>query len=381
MELIFQGLSNIVELYPHVNAIFVISGCIPNMIGDDVESAIARWQEENPGRCVFYISAPGYAGHEGDGIDRALMALLPLMENRAKELNKKTTNSDNTKEDSVMFASVPENLTPRLPCGEETATLPKVNLLGLTASDPYSINDLKYLRQIFAGRLEIVCALQQCSVEEISRMGQVDLNIVFGRGRKLAEQMQKQFDVPYICCDYPYGIQGMIHFLEQMETILAVDFSDIKKQITVRADILVKNSAMYLTTLYQLTAALVGDSAHLSGMQRFLQDELGMEVMIEMDVDIEDQNRLEKELENSRAVLLMGSSYQAELADRLSLPMVRYIYPVVDEVCLTEQPIIGEEGTAYLIQQIVNASMRIRYKTDGVFHELRKMTSNSQLKS
>ncbi|MBQ9697046.1 MAG: nitrogenase component 1 [Acidaminococcaceae bacterium] len=338
MELIPQGLTNIVQLYPEVNAIFVVSGCIPNMIGDDVESAIAAWQEENPGHRVLHIPAPGYAGHEGDGIERALLALLPLMEeNRLKK----------------------------------TGVLSKVNLLGLTASDPYSINDVKYLRQIFAGKLEIVCALQQCAIEEIARMGQADLNIVFGRGVKLAERMQKQFGMPYICCDYPYGIQGMLTFLAQLENKLSADFSDIKMQLGNRADSLVKNSAMYLTTLYQLPTALVGDSAHLSGMQRFLQDELGMETVIALDTDTEDQNRLERELRQSEAVLLLGSSYQAELADRLTLPMVRYVYPVVDEVCLTEQPMIGAEGTAYLLQQIVNAAMRVRYKTEGVFGGLR----------
>lgn len=341
--LISQGLSNIVELYPEVRAIFVISGCIPNMIGDDVESATIDWQEENPGHRVLHVPAPGYAGHEGDGIERAYLSLMQLI----------------AKKDQPPFADAKAEI------------LPKVNLLGLAASDPYSVNDLQYLRKLFSGKIEIICALQQCSVEEIARMGQADLNIVFGRGIKLAEWMQEQFGVPYIRCKYPYGIQGMFTFLEQLEAKLAVDFTDSKNQMAARADILVKNSATYLTTLYQLPAALVGDSAHLSGMKRFLQDELGMEVVIEKDADTEDQNRLEEELENSRAVLLMGSSYQAELADRLSQPLVRYVYPMVDEVCLTEQPIIGAEGTAYLIQQIVNATMRIRYKTDGIYSGLR----------
>ncbi|MBR1589877.1 MAG: nitrogenase component 1 [Acidaminococcaceae bacterium] len=379
MELIPQGLTNIVQLYPEANAIFVVSGCIPNMIGDDVESAIAAWQEENPGHRVLHIPAPGYAGHEGDGIERALLALLPLMEGNMQAWHREKTYSGGAAVDSygnmvakpAMGTGEHADLTNRTGGGKETGVLPKVNLLGLTASDPYSINDVKYLRRIFAGKLEIVCALQQCSIEEIARMGRADLNIVFGRGVKLAERMQKQFGMPYICCDYPYGIQGMLNFLAQLENKLSADFSDIKMQLGNRADSLVKNSAMYLTTLYQLPAALVGDSAHLSGMQRFLQDELGMETVIALDTDTEDQNRLERDLKQSEAVLLLGSSYQAELADRLTLPMVRYVYPVVDEVCLTEQPMIGAEGTAYLLQQIVNAAMRVRYKTEGVFGGLR----------
>ena len=52
---------------------------------------------------------------------------------------------------------------------------------------------------------------------------------------------------------------------------------------------------------------------------------------------------------------MLGSSFEAELAERFSLPLVRYVYPVVDEVCLTRQTLLGAEGTAYLVQQIVNA--------------------------
>ena len=129
---------------------------------------------------------------------------------------------------------------------------------------------------------------------------------------------------------------------------------------------------MYLTTLYQLPAALVGDEAHRSGMKRFLQDELGMEIVIEEDSDTADQNLLEQKVKDSNAVLLLASSFQAELARRFSLPLVRYVYPVVDEVCLTQQPMIGSEGTAWLIQQIVNVSLQMPYKTDGAYGGLRK---------
>lgn len=362
--LISRGLTNIVELYPDVHAVFVISGCIPNMIGDDMESAIAEWQGENPGHRVLYVPAPGYEGHESDGIERGYLSLLPLIEEQGKPGNMKSVCPADSKPtaDKERIAQT----------GRETAVLPKVNLLGMTASDPYSVNDLQYLHRIFSGRLEIICALQECSVEEIARMGQADLNIVFGRGIKLAEQMQKQYGVPYICCEYPYGIQGMTAFLEKLGKNLPVDFAEIKRQISAQADVLVKICARYLTTLYQLPAALVGDCAHLSGMKRFIQDELGMDVMAAFDTDETDQNQLEDALKNSNAVLLMGSSYETALAEKMSLPLVRYVYPVVDEVCLTQQPLIGPEGTACLIQQIVNAAMRIRYKTDGVYGGLRK---------
>ena len=137
------------------------------------------------------------------------------------------------------------------------------------------------------------------------------------------------------------------------------------------ADRVVRYSGMYLTTLYLLPAVVTGDRAHRPGMKRFLQDELGMDVTAGFDADASDQDQLETELQHSNAVLLLGSSFEAELAERFSLPLVRYVYPVVDEVCLTRQTLLGAEGTAYLVQQIVNAVMRVRYKAEGIFRALR----------
>ena len=258
-ELIPKGLTNIKQLYPDAKVIFVISGCIPNMIGDDTQNAIDQWKKENPGYSVLHVPAPGYAGSEEDGMERAWLTLLKLMGNKKNSLK-----------------------------------LPEINILGITASDPYGINDLKYLRKIFYGKINIGCALQQCSSKEISRMGEADLNIVFGRGVKLAQAMEETFGVPYVCCNYPYGIQGIKDFLELLEEKLSVDLSDTIRQIETKADHIVKNSAMYLTTLYQLPAALMGDKAHRSGMKRFLQDELGMEIAVEADADTTDQNLLNK---------------------------------------------------------------------------------------
>ncbi len=356
--LVRQGLDNITQLYPDARVIFVISGCIPNMIGDDTEQTVARWQEENPDCTVLYIPAPGYAGNETDGMELAWLSLLDLVE--------KYRINDN-KAERVAYQK------PRNPANGDSASgsLPKVNLLGITASDPYSINDLEYLRRLFAGKLEICCGLQQCTSEDIFRMGQADLNIVFGRGLKLAKAMQDRFGIPYICCEYPYGIHGIKTFLYKLENCLPVDFSDVINQIDTEADLLVKNSAMYLTTLYLLPVVVTGDKAHLPGMQRFLQDELGMEITATFDADLGDQNQLEKELLDSNAALLLGSSFEATLADRYILPLVRYVYPVVDEICLTRQSVLGAEGTAYLIQKIVNAAMKIRYKTEGVYSGLR----------
>lgn len=353
-ELIPQGLDNITQLYPDAKVIFVISGCIPNMIGDDTESAVDHWQEEHPEHTVLYIPAPGYAGNENDGIERALLALLPLMaghETAENEIKRETG------------SAADQNFVSK--------KLPTVNILGIMASDPYSINDLQYLRRLFAGKLEILCASHQCTTKEISRMGQADMNIVFGRGEKLAKIMWEQFGIPYLCCEYPYGIQGMRMFLQKLEECLSVDFSEEIRKMEKEADRVVRYSGMYLTTLYLLPAIVTGDRAHRPGMKRFLQDELGMDVTAEFDTDAGDQNQLEKELQHSDAVLLLGSSFEAELAERFSLPLVRYVYPVVDEVCLTRQTLLGAEGTAYLIQQIVNAVMRVRYKAEGIFRALR----------
>lgn len=333
--LVTQALREIDALYPDCSMAFIISGCVPNMIGDDVQAAAAEYTGTKQIVCV---SAPGYAGSEGKGMERALLQLASLCR----------------------------------PC-ERTAA-PSINILGVTAADPYALNDLEILRELLATKIKINCAVQNCCAAELARLPAAHLNIVFG-GVQLAQKLQRDYGTPYVELPYPYGVQGMLDFLQILERELPVDLAAVRTNIIEESKTLVRKAAALLPALYGLPAALTGSGAQLEGMRCFVQRELGMEPVICVDADREEQNVLARQLADSDAVLLLGSSLEKALAEKYKLPLVRYAYPVFDEYILGRQGLLGVQGTALLLEKIINGALQQNYKSEGLFSGLRRELS------
>lgn len=331
--LVTQALREIDALYPDCSTAFVISGCVPNMIGDDVQAAVAEYTGRKQIVCV---SAPGYAGSESKGMERALLQLASLCR----------------------------------PC--ERTTAPSINIFGVTAADPYALNDLQILRGLLASKIKINCAVQDCCAAELARLPAAHLNIVFGGGVQLAQKLQQDYGTPYVELAYPYGVQGMLDFLQILERELTVDLAAVRNNIIEESKALVRKTAVLLPALYGLPAALAGSGAQLEGMRRFVQRELGMEPVICVDADREEQNALARQLAYSDAVLLFGSSLEKALAEKYQLPLVRYAYPVFDEYILGRQGLLGVQGTALLLEKIINGALQQNYKSEGLFSGLRR---------
>ena len=115
----------------------------------------------------------------------------------------------------------------------------------------------------------------------------------------------------------------------------------------------------YLQALYGMPAAVIGSGGRADGMRRFLEQELGMEVVCfcrrEELRDLEDFFMLARQ---SEAALLFGSSFELELAEELGIPLIRYDYPVFDEISLTGNPFVGAVGILSLLESILNSVMQ-----------------------
>lgn len=331
-ELLRKGLQNVIALYPQCRAVFVISGCVPNMIGDDIESVLAECATD---KYLAHIAAPGYAGNMDDGIETALYKLGDLCK----------------------------------PCARTEKI--SVNIIGVAADDPYAANDIAFLRALFGGKLQINCSLHDCTVADIANLSAAHLNLLFGYGEKLAESLLAKYKQPYIKCAYPYGVEGIISFLRVLEDRLPLDFSDEIRELEKRAQELVRKTADYLVNLYALPAIIAGDKAHLEGMKNFVQNELGMEAAACLDANEGDMECLEKLIEEKNAVLLLGSSFEKGLAAKYNIPLVRYVYPVFDEVVLGGQSLLGISGTGILLEKIINGALQQEYKIDGIYSKLR----------
>lgn len=365
--LVSKGLREIDRLYPQAQAVFLLSGCVPNLIGDDVEECLRTLETQNnkaqdlsaqaeanganspfstaksgyyrtpAGKKIVHISAPGYVGTEKEGAEQALAGLLALM-------------------DPHKAADRKKSLTER----------PSVNLIGLTGDTPYALNDLRYLQALLRGQVDVVCTLPDCTIQEIEKMPSASLNLVFGYGKALALKMEEDFHIPFLACDYPYGVEGVCDFLRAVEKKLDVSFTKNIEKVYDAGRMLVRQSAFYLSRFYQRPAALIGDSVHFTGMKKFLERELGMDVVIALETNEADQNELERLLQEKHPEILFASSYEKQLAERYRIPLIRYAYPLVDEVCFTGQPLAGAEGAAFLLQKTVNTVLQMPYKKRGL---------------
>ena len=332
-QLLTKALKNIEELYPQARAVFVLSGCVPNMIGEDIDGVLNKTASTKQ---LLHLAVPGYAKTFDQGMELALAKLACFFRGGVKN---------------------------ERPC---------VNIIGLCGDDPYVDNDLEVLQGLLGENVSINCSTSRCTTQDLARMPQATLSIVFGYGEALAQQLSDEYGVPYVKMDYPYGIQGMINFLTRLEELLSVDLQKSILRLEEDGRQLIRKAAGFLTSLYYMPAALIGDKAHLSGMERFLEDEVGLNIVVRALNNESDLDQVEDSIRHYGPTLIFGSSYEQYFSEKFNTPLIRYSYPILDELCLTKDSLLGAEGTGRLLERMINGALQLPYKRDGNYASLRK---------
>ena len=338
-----KALSSAEELY-HPAVIFVVTGCVSDIIQDDVKRIAAAF-ERTHGRKVIAVEAAGYRGNFQIGYEAGMKALGMLMEGSQaeKEMSPMPEKGQETKK------KMPEK-------GSEDAEkykVPQVNILGIGADDPRRASDLEALEELFGGKAEIGTAFAQTDLAGVRRAPGADLNLVFGYGVELAKDMEKRFGIPYVCLDYPYGLTGARQLWKVLESRFGLNFDAEEAAFQARTAEGAKEIYSYLQALYGLPAAVVGSGARGAGLARFLSAELGMEIEVCAKREaLQDIEETYDEVRRSEAAFLFGSSFEQELADELEIPLLRFDFPVFDRICLTKRPYIGAEGTLCLLEDL-----------------------------
>ncbi|MGI6018314.1 MAG: nitrogenase component 1 [Marvinbryantia sp.] len=322
------ALQSVWELY-HPEAIFVVSGCISSMVGDDVRSAVLRAALPCP---VLCIDAPGFAGGMKDGYEAASRELIALME---KPLHLKKE-------------------------------IPTVNFLGLGADDVRLKEDLTAIQKLLDGSVSVSMCLSACSVEEIKKASYADLNLVFGRGITLAKKMKENFGIPYAELAYPYGITGEKDLEDILKELLGK--SPVKSDRQQQAIEQLKTIYAYLQALYGSGAAVIGERARANGMKRFLEEELGIDVVcFGVREELTDLEEFYGTMRKQEVAMLFGSSFEAQIAREMEIPLIRFDYPVFDRISVTYRPYACTEGIPYLIEDILNEIMAEKRKEGALY--------------
>ncbi|MDO5425682.1 MAG: nitrogenase component 1 [Eubacteriales bacterium] len=307
-------------------AIFVISGCVSEMIGDDIRSVVAKPLADCP---VLHVAAPGFDGGSRDGYEEAAKSLLGLMEEPKERKNGRF----------------------------------RVNVLGPGMDDWQITAEKEAFRELLGPEVELGFFAGECTLEDVREAAQADLNLVFGRGRMLAKAMREKWGIPFEELDYPYGLTGADRLWKALERHLPVHYEQAFADMQRRTAKELEKVYCYLQAFYGRTAAIIGEKSRAAGMAEFLRQELGMEIEAcifrEKDLDLE--NAFDQ-VRRTEPAVLFGSTYELELAEELGIPLIRFDYPVFDAVSLTRRPYIGEQGVLCLVEDLIHGVLRARYR-------------------
>lgn len=165
-----KALSSVDELY-HPALTAVITGCVSDIIQDDISAVLKEYKGKAK---IIYQEAAGFRGTFDDGFEASLLHLADLMRDPDKK----------------------------------SAPKPIINFIGLGADDPHAASDAAAFQKLLGPDVELGCVLARCTLAEIENASNASLNLVLGRGKMLAEEMKRRFDIPYQVIDYPYGLTG-----------------------------------------------------------------------------------------------------------------------------------------------------------------------------
>lgn len=111
-----------------------------------------------------------------------------------------------------------------------------------------------------------------------------------------------------------------------------------------------------LSELYGTPVSVIGDF-HAKSLADFLDRELGFEIEVLSSVE-GDPDQFEQDVKGSNTTMLFGSSFEQKIARDLKIPLLRFSYPVFDQVCIyDEAPYAGIRGAVCLTEAIINAIM------------------------
>lgn len=335
-DIIFNGeetlrktIDRVLKIY-HPASITVITGCAPEIIGDDVKGVTAQYDRRIP---VIYINGAGFKGHFEAGYEDALVTLG----------------------ERLTFVSDKNNT-------------PMINILGMNYDDFKIDADISELRRILGSKVKIHCVTASCSMEEFSCMCRAGLNIVFGRGKKLAEFLKKTYGMEYTEMEYPYGITGICYFLDCIGKYFAIDFTEEKEQLKQETIEPLKKIYAYLKAFYGLPVAVFGERGRAYGLRRLLEEELGMDV-VSFGVPSDDfiMDDFITQTCKSDAALIFGSSFEADIADQMGIPLIRYLYPVFDWISISDSPYVAAKGILHIVEDITHAVIHCRKDKGGLY--------------
>lgn len=303
----------------HASVLFVVVGCTPEIMNDDVEGVIHEFCSEIP---IIPILAAGFRGGCHVGTRAFYEKLMTYMHKR-------------------------------------TTVEKSVNLIGLFSDDYQIEQDLQQIRSLLGPDIKLNSILCCDSFERICAAPDAAWNLVLPGYEWIGEELQKRFGIPYCCISYPYGLAGSEHFIKTVYSLFAMDPTDRLREINEYATPKIAEIAPYVGNLFQIPCTVIGNQVFGAALSAMLGKELGMSVKFYSTEQGLDLAQVEKESLSDLSVMLFGDSLDGGIAQKCGIPLLRYCYPVSDQVRCSRKCYAGVEGFLFLLEDIINTAAEL----------------------
>ncbi len=221
------------------------------------------------------------------------------------------------------------------------------------------------------------------TVKGIKKAAEAQLNILLSgnTGLPVAEHFKEKFDVPYLQYPLPIGAETG-KFLREIADTLGLDKQKVEEVIEEEEKLfwkyLIKFSEAYAFILANKEFGIIGDTNYVIGLTKFLTNDLGLipklaiitdapsesvqesikERITKLNYDLSprvifetDSYKIWDEVPKNKPDILIGSSADKEIAQKLKIPLCVISYPQYDRIVLSKG-YSGYRGGINLIEDI-----------------------------
>lgn len=330
----------------------VISGCVPALIGDDVNAVIQEFQDT---AAIIHVNAPGFSGTSYNGYEAYLDAVIDQL------------------------------LTSKVPVEKKL-----VNIFGIVPNQHvFWKGDLENVKNLL-GKIGVTVNtifLNFNGVESLKKIPAAELNLVFSPwvGVKAAEKLKEKFETPFeIISHVPVGPKDSSALLQKVGKLLGISEDTISKVIF-EEERKAYRYTEYLSEAFMISVphayyGVVADSRTAIELVRYGANELGWnpEIVIVTDnppdefreaivkgltenldgvvtpeVIFEiDSHRILQELKKHTLQVLLSSSLEKYVAgDELDAIHLSIAYPIFDKV-IVDKSYAGYRGGIALFEDL-----------------------------
>ncbi|EKQ53815.1 MULTISPECIES: nitrogenase component 1 [unclassified Clostridium] len=344
----------------------VVTGCMVEMIGDDVVAVVKDFGEvEKP---VIVVPTPSFKGNSYYGYDLLLEGLIKQYIKPQEEKIKK-----------------------------------QVNILGIVpGQDVFWKGNLKEIKRIL-GLIGIKANTlfgEGETLDDIKESAGASLNIVLSDiyGKKAAESYKETHNIPYITTQLPIGYIQTEKFVRIVGKYFNISKRVIDKALenerNIYYDYFERFLDIYTDADLQRYSIIVGDANYAPALARFVSDELGwlpelavitdllndseknkiseqfkgfesgLEPTVKFDSNTSSVKRYLREVwepnnnqryyDSMTPIVVIGSVYEKDLAASINSPLVTVSYPITNRIVLNRS-YIGFNGGLTLTEDILSS--------------------------